>query len=80
MLYTGYTLEELESFTQLSPEFIRFITAFKCIVCDPFILAERDTTLKFRGSRNQRIATAYINDSGNVSLIDRTKEFDEEQC
>ena len=79
MLYTGYTLEELESFTQLSPEFIRFITAFKCIVCDPFILAERDTTLKFRGSRNQRIATTCINDSGNVSLIDRTKEFDEER-
>lgn len=49
--YTGYTYEELSS----RPELIRIVNEFEAIVDGPFLIAERDTTLRFRGSRNQRI-------------------------
>ena len=49
--YTGYTYEELAAIDALQP----IISEFEAIVEGPFIAAERDTNLRFRGSRNQRI-------------------------
>lgn len=49
--YTGYTIEELSEMKQLQS----LINEFEAIVEGPFIAAERDTDLRFRGSRNQRI-------------------------
>lgn len=49
--YTGYTFEELTKM----PEPADLLGEFEAIVEGPFIAAERDTTLPFRGSRNQRI-------------------------
>ena len=46
-LYTGYTLEDLQSYTIL--EYI------DVLVDGPYIEEQRDITLKFRGSKNQRI-------------------------
>lgn len=49
--YTGYTFEEL----QRMPELAELLGEFEAIVEGPYIAAQRDTDLRFRGSRNQRI-------------------------
>ena len=50
-VYTGYTLEEL-----MEPEFgSRILTAADVLVDGEYREDERDVSLKFRGSRNQRI-------------------------
>ena len=50
-IYSGYTYEELVSNAQT------YAILMECdvLVDGPFILSERDITLPFRGSRNQRI-------------------------
>ena len=53
MAYSGYTYEEL---TAMHSEGVdRLLAIIDYLVDGPFILAERDLTLLFRGSANQRI-------------------------
>lgn len=49
--YTGYTWEQV----MLHPELSAIMPYVDVLVDSPFMLAERDITLRFRGSRNQRI-------------------------
>ena len=49
--YTGYTWEHI--LTQ--PELMTVMRHIDVLVDSPFILAKRDTTLRFRGSHNQRL-------------------------
>ena len=51
--YTGYTLEELCEMKK--PDVDALLDELDVLVDGPFILAERDLTLRFRGSRNQRV-------------------------
>lgn len=51
--YTGWTIEQLLTIKDENQlELLRYVDV---LVDGPFILAERDLTLSFRGSRNQRI-------------------------
>lgn len=51
--YTGWTIEQLlENKNSHQLELLKYVDV---LVDDSFILAERDLTLSFRGSRNQRI-------------------------
>lgn len=51
--YTGFTLEELlDNGTDEQKELLNYIDV---LVDGPFIMARRDTTLRFRGSSNQRL-------------------------
>lgn len=52
-LYTGYTLEELEQRQDVADSEILSVTDY--LVDGPFIQEQRDITLAFRGSSNQRI-------------------------
>lgn len=49
--YTGYTLEQLEKDTSKH----KLLSRVDVLVDGPFIEAERDLSLNFRGSRNQHI-------------------------
>lgn len=49
--YTGYRFEELADVPGAS----ELLTYLDTLIDSPFVLAERDLTLKFKGSRNQRI-------------------------
>lgn len=49
--YTGYTYEELQQMHRLA----ELLQKFEAIVEGPYIDAQRDITLRFRGSSNQRI-------------------------
>ncbi|MFD2671270.1 anaerobic ribonucleoside-triphosphate reductase activating protein [Marinicrinis sediminis] len=52
-IYSGYTLEQLRE--RNDPDEIELLASCDVLVDGPFILSERDLTLSFRGSRNQRI-------------------------
>lgn len=51
--YTGYTLEELRALP--GPAVGELLGLIDTLVDGRFVLAERDLTLPFRGSRNQRV-------------------------
>lgn len=53
MVYTGWTLEELEAMD--NPEVHALLDQTDYLVDGPFILAQRDIDLNFRGSSNQRV-------------------------
>lgn len=53
--YTGYTYEELLEKCTDDPRVKKLLDVTDYLVDGPFVLAEKDLTLEFRGSRNQRI-------------------------
>ena len=50
--FSGYTYDEIKEKNNLQWEFFKTLDA---LIDGPFVLSERDLTLKFRGSRNQRL-------------------------
>lgn len=53
MIYTGYLLEQLQKME--NPGVQRLLELADVIVDGPFILAQRNLTLPYRGSENQRV-------------------------
>ena len=53
MIYTGYLLDQLQKMEK--PAVDRLLELADVIVDGPFVLAERNLTLLFRGSENQRM-------------------------
>ena len=54
MSYSGYTLEQLQQMAEEDQGIADLLEVCDYLVDGPFILAQRDLTLKYRGSRNQR--------------------------
>ena len=50
--FSGYTYEQIKKYGGAAVELLNSLDA---LIDGPFILEERDLTLKFRGSRNQRL-------------------------
>ena len=63
MTYSGYTYEQLLGKAKTEEGVRKLLSVTNYLVDGPFVLAERDLSLKFRGSRNQRIldVTCYPN-------------------
>lgn len=55
MVYTGYTYEELLRLAETRPAVGKLLELTDYLVDGRFILSQRDLTLPFRGSTNQRI-------------------------
>lgn len=53
--YSGYTLEQLLEKGKREPAVRQLLSLVDTLVDGPYIEAERDLELQFRGSRNQRI-------------------------
>jgi anaerobic ribonucleoside-triphosphate reductase activating protein len=53
--YTGYTFERLLSMSKTTPEIMDLLKLTDVLVDGPFVLAERSLSIKWRGSRNQRL-------------------------
>ncbi len=49
--YTGYTWQQVMQ----QPQLMAVVRQLDVLVDSPFLMAERDTKLRFRGSRNQRL-------------------------
>lgn len=63
MTYSGYTYERLLDMAKNDPSIHALLTVTNYLVDGPFLLEQRDLSLKYRGSRNQRIldVTCYPN-------------------
>lgn len=55
MVYSGYTLEQLLEMGKTQPAVLELLYLCDTLVDGPYLEAERDLTLCFRGSANQRI-------------------------
>ena len=53
--FTGYTYEELEMLAAENPDLQGLLDLTDLLIDGPFVEAQKDLTLRFRGSRNQRI-------------------------
>lgn len=60
--FTGYTYEQLRAMDDKDIDAL--LKATDILIDGPFILSERDLSLRFRGSRNQRMLTL---EDGNVT-------------
>ena len=54
-VYTGFTYEEILKLAEKNHTYIDFLEKIDVLVDGKFILEERDLSLLFRGSRNQRL-------------------------
>lgn len=63
MTYSGYTYERLLEMAKSDSGVRDLLTVTNYLVDGPFVLSQRDITMKYRGSRNQRIldVTCYPN-------------------
>ena len=73
-VYTGFTYEELITLSKKKPIYMDFLSKIDVLVDGKFILEERDLSLLFRGSRNQRlIDVPKTLEAGQVVLFDENK-------
>lgn len=64
-IYTGYLYEDLKD--------LEIMSYIDVLVDGPFIEAQKDITLKFRGSKNQRIIDVQATrSSGTLKLLENT--------
>lgn len=55
ILYTGFTFVTIKTMCKIKPDFVNFLKNFKYIIPEPYIANERNLSLAYRGSNNQRI-------------------------
>lgn len=55
LIYTGYSYEQLREMAVADKATAALLAAGDLLIDGPFLLAERDISLTYRGSRNQRI-------------------------
>ena len=78
-VYTGFTFEELVALSKKKPIYSEFMSKIDVLVDGRFIMEERDLSLLFRGSRNQRlIDMPKTLKTGEITLIDEY-EYNEEK-
>lgn len=79
-VYTGFTFEELKLMAKRKPIYLEFLKNIDVLVDGRFIEEERDLSLLFRGSRNQRlIDIPKTLASGDITLFDEAKYLGEEE-
>ena len=61
-LWSGYTLEQLQEMSKLNNKINLILDKIDMLAAGPFVIAERDITLPFVGSRNQKVY--FKNDKG----------------
>ena len=55
VIFTGYTFEQLLEMGEETPEIIELLSLSFLLIDGPYIENQRDLTLRFRGSGNQRL-------------------------
>ena len=76
--FTGYTLKDPQTFTKIHPncEITEdFLSCIDILIDGPFIPEEKDISLQFRGSRNQRIIDMdRSRQAGKIVLWDKLRK------
>ena len=66
-VFSGYTYEELLKMSESYSAIGNLLSVADMLIDGPFIMEERDLTLQFRGSRNQRVIDLKkTRESGNI--------------
>ena len=63
VVYSGYTLEQLEEMAGQRPAVGELLALCDVLIDGPYIEAQRDLTLQYRGSANQRVIQAETKES-----------------
>ncbi len=66
--YTGFTFEELIHISESKPEVLELLKNIDYLIDGRFILSQRSLTLKFRGSKNQRIIDVRKSLENNIVI------------
>lgn len=72
--YSGYTIEQLQTMAKQDPDVEALLRQTDLLIDGPFILAERNLDLLFRGSANQRI----LDLSHYPQVVDVTQKMEDE--
>ncbi len=79
-VYTGFTFEELMDMSKTKPIYKDFLSVIDVLVDGKFILEERDLSILFRGSRNQRlIDIPKTLSTGKIVLFDEILYSEKEE-
>ncbi len=79
-VYTGFTFEELMELSKTKPIYKEFLKNIDVLVDGRFILEERDLSLLFRGSRNQRLIDVQKTLQNNkITLVNETEKSEVEE-
>lgn len=71
VIFTGYTYEDLLDMEVINPAIGELLELTDYIIDGPFLLAQRDLTLQFKGSRNQRtIDVKETRSTGELTLCE----------
>lgn len=68
VLYSGYTYEQLAALSGYDPAYCRLLNRAWLLIDGPYIAAEKDLDLPYRGSRNQRIIDLPSSLAGNETV------------
>lgn len=79
-VYTGFTYEEIMILAEKNPVYKEFLSKIDVLVDGRFKIEERDLSLLFRGSRNQRLIDMKKTlKNGKVTLVNEY-EYNETKC
>lgn len=78
MVYTGYLYEQL--LAMKDPFVQRLLELADMLVDGPFILAERNLTLQYRGSENQRVIDLKKTKEAGEIVLYRSEYEELEDC
>ena len=72
IIYTGYTYEELQKLGESRPAVRKLLELTDLLIDGRFVLEQRDLSLLFRGSRNQRVIDMnQTRESGKLTLAEK---------
>ena len=78
-VYTGFTFEELMKMSKTKPVYLDLLNEIDILVDGKFIQEQRDLSLLFRGSRNQRLIDVKKTlKSGKIILFNEIEYTEEE--
>ena len=79
-VYTGFTYEELIKMSKEKPIYKKFLSYIDVLVDGKFILKEKDLSLLFRGSKNQRLIDVQKTLNNNeIVLFDESEYLEEDK-
>ena len=67
--YSGYTFEEILEISRTDPAFGRLLSATDVLIDGMFLIEEKSLTLKWRGSRNQRVIDVAASLAGGEVVL-----------
>jgi anaerobic ribonucleoside-triphosphate reductase activating protein len=80
VLYSGYNFEKLLLMSQSNRHISNILNCGWLLIDGPFIMSERDLTIAFRGSRNQRIIDLPGSLQSNQVLLWSPELISEPRC